>query len=259
MPGEGAVAVAAGGAVTRLTAASPLKLLVPRNHGRAAWIFVANLGGGLLDGDRLRLSVDVAAGAAAYLTTQASTKVYPGSAAQETDAAVAAGGLLVALPDPVVCFAGARYEQRARVALAEGASLVWLESLSAGRVAHGERWELARYESRLDIDAGGRARVRDALLLDPAHGPLAARLGRFAALATLVALGPQAAPLRAAWLDAPPPAQRAPAIAAASPLGDDGAIVRVAAASVAELGAALAPLLAPIAALLGDDPLARKW
>ena len=46
---------------------------------------------------------------------------------------------------------------------------------------------------------------------------------------------------------------------APSPLGDDLVIVRIAAVSTRDLTAALAPLLAPVPALLGDDPFARKW
>src|SRR5262249_33743209 len=156
--------VAAGGAVVELAARSPLQLITPRGGGRAAWIVAGSLGGGLVDGDRLRLEVAVAAGAAAYLTTQASTKVYPGSGSSEVLADVA--GLLVAAPDPVVCYAGASFRQIARVRLAPGGGLVWVDALGAGRLARGERWQLARYESRLAVD--GAAVVRDALVLDPA-------------------------------------------------------------------------------------------
>jgi urease accessory protein len=57
-------------------ATSPLRLLTPANHGHAAWVFLSSLGGGLVDGDRLALAVSVEKGAAAYLSTQASTRVY---------------------------------------------------------------------------------------------------------------------------------------------------------------------------------------
>src|SRR5687768_3060300 len=32
---------------------SPLRLLTPRNHGHAAWVYTSSLGGGLVDGDHL--------------------------------------------------------------------------------------------------------------------------------------------------------------------------------------------------------------
>ena len=97
-------------------AASPLRLLTPADHGDAAWVFLASLGGGLLDGDRIDLDVEVGDGASALLGTQASTKVYrspPGGAgsSQRLSARVGAGALLAVVPDPVVCFADTRYEQ----------------------------------------------------------------------------------------------------------------------------------------------------
>src|SRR5207245_10808543 len=42
-------------ALRRAYAESPLRLLTPRNHGNAAWVYTSTLGGGLLDGDGVRL------------------------------------------------------------------------------------------------------------------------------------------------------------------------------------------------------------
>src|SRR5258706_16480554 len=72
--------------VSRAYATSPLRLLTPANHGHAAWIYTSSHGGGLVDGDRLVMDIDVGAGAAAFVSTQASTKVY--RSAQGTSAAL---------------------------------------------------------------------------------------------------------------------------------------------------------------------------
>jgi urease accessory protein len=272
--GKGAVAFERTGARTVLRearATSPLQLLTPRNHGHAAWVIVASLGGGLVDGDALGLDVHVGRGAAALLGTQASTKVYrcPERACrQDLRANVEADGVLVAIPDPVACFAGARYEQSVRVDLDASASLVLVDAFTAGRSARGERWDFLRYASRTTVTRGGATILLDAILLDPAHGALRARMGRFDAFATLVVVGPRTAAIRAAALAVPeapiggPDRTRstaAPIHASASPLGDDGAIVRVAGASTELVSAALRERLAGVAALLGDDPYARKW
>ena len=254
--GAGIVEVA-GGRVTSLAARSPLRLIAPKNHGRAAWIYTSSLGGGLVDGDRVHLRVRVDRGAAAFLTSQAASRVYPGQAAQEIEADI--DGLLVHAPDPVVCHTGAAYHQRATCRLGPDASLVWVEALTAGRVERGERWAFTRYQSQLRVERAGRLLLTDGLLLDHAHGDVGARLGRFTAVATLVALGPEAAALRSAWLAPAPIARGAEVVAAPSPLGPDGVLVRIAAVSPAALRADLRTRLAPLAALLGDDPLARKW
>ena len=81
---------------------SPLKLLNPRNQGSAAWVYLASYGGGLVDGDALRIDIDVERGAIAVISTQASTKVYrsPHGASQQLRADVADDALLVLAPDP---------------------------------------------------------------------------------------------------------------------------------------------------------------
>jgi urease accessory protein len=263
--GRGTVAFERAGARTVLRAAraeSPLRLLTPRNHGHAAWVVTASLGGGLVDGDAVRLDVSVGPGAAGLLGTQASTKVYrcpTGTCRQDLSARVGEAGVLVILPDPVACFAGARYEQSARIELSASASLVLVDAFTAGRSARGERWDFARYAARTTVSREGRLLLADAIVLDPAHGDLRARMGRFEAFATLAVFGPWAAPLREAALAGAGARPGGPAVSAASPLGDDGAVVRVAGISVEAVTAAVRERLAGLGALLGDDPFARKW
>lgn len=264
-PGRGQLALEHGarGTVVRAARAnSPLKLLLPRNHGHGAWAFMASFGGGLVDGDSLHLEVDVGARATGLLSTQSATKVYrsPRGCRQELHARVGEEGLLVLLPDPVACFADARYEQLTSVTLAPRASLVLLDAFTCGRAARGERWAFARYVSRTLVERQGAPLLLDAVRLDPQEGALPSRMGRFEALATLAVFGPQAAPLREALLSAPPPLRRrASVIETASPLGEDGALLRVAATSVEEALLAVRARLRGLPALLGDDPLARKW
>jgi urease accessory protein len=241
-------------------AESPLKLLTPKNHGLGAWAYVASFGGGLVDGDAIRLDVEVRAGATALVGTQSSTKVYRGSSGQRLLAHVGDGALLVAVPDAVSCFEGAGYEQHAEVRLEEGASLIYTDGFTCGRSARGERWLFARYLSRTTVvGPGGPPLLADAILLDPAHGPLSARMGRFDAFATVVALGPRAQPIAESILALPfEPRARADSVHSASKL-TGGAILRVAAISAERVNHAVRRALGPLASLLGDDPFARKW
>ena len=129
-------------ALTRVRAASPLKVLNPRNAGPSAWVYLATYGGGLLGGDAVSIDVSVGPGAHALVSTQASTKVYRSErgASQRLHAQADDGSLLVLLPDPVTCFAGSRYTQEQHVRMHAGASLVLVDWLTAGRVGSGERW-----------------------------------------------------------------------------------------------------------------------
>lgn len=256
--------VAGRTAVVEARAHSPLRLLAPRVHGDAAWAFTSSFGGGLVDGDALALDVDVRDEATLLLLTQASTKVYrsPRGTSQALRARVAPGGTLACLPDPITCFAGARFAQRIDVELAAGASLVLTDAVTSGRSARGERWVFDRYESRIVVEQGERRVLVDAVLLDPAHGELPSRMGRFDALATLVLAGPRFAAARVAIhedVSARANTARPTSVVASSLVGEDLLLVRIGATSTAELVTQQRALLAPVLAALGADPFARKW
>jgi urease accessory protein len=268
-PGHGFLRVARAGRqslVTRAFATSPLRLLAPRNHGHAAWVYTSTFGGGLVDGDSLELGVVVGTSAAALLATQAATKVYRSSAlrqgaAFDLDATVEDEGLLMVLPDPVVSFAGSRYKQQQTFHLNGSAALVYVDWLTSGRRASGERWQFDRYESRLTVRRDGRPVLLDALSLSPSEGNLHRRLGRFDALCVLALIGAAVEPQAAALVERVSVAEverHAGFICGASRI-DGGAVVKIAATSVEAVARAVREYLAFVPALLGDDPWARKW
>lgn len=250
--------------VTRAFATSPLRLLTPRNQGRAAWVYTSSYGGGLVDGDRIRLDVDVGPGAAAFLSSQASTKVYRlarGTSA-ELRGRVAAEGLLAVVPDPVVCFAAARYRQVQTFDVEAGGALVLVDWVSSGRHGSGERWAFDEYAARLAVRVDGRLVLQDALALRSDDGDLQERMGRFEVLATVLILG---APLlaraaeTAARVAGMPLGRRPDQLASAAAIGGDGWLLRVAGTSFERTAAMVRAELAFLPCLLGDDPWARKW
>lgn len=250
-------------AVCAAYAESPLRLLTPRNHGSAAWVYTSTLGGGLVDGDRLALDVELRPGTRAFLSTQGPTRVYRSPRGCEIDvcARVGADAALVLAPDPTSCFGGARYRQRTEIDLDARGSLLLFETLTSGRSARGERWAFSRCLVSLAVRCGGAALVDESMLLDPGHGPLAERLGRFEAFATLLVAGPLFDGLRGRVrkrIEGTPLARGAPLVAAASPLGGDALLARFAAESVEELARAVRSHLDGLPALLGDDPWARR-
>lgn len=245
--------------VSAAFARSPLRLLTPRNHGHAAWAYTSSLGGGFVDGDRVQLEVRVGPGAAAVVGTQGATRVYRSArgCGNTLRAEVGDGALLALLPDPTVCFKGARYDQRTEVHLAEGGALVLFEAIAAGR--SGERWAFDAYASRLHVTCGAKTLVDERLVLDPLHGSLAGRFGRFEAIATLLLVGPGLPRDEiAARIAAEPVRRRAPLVQSASPLGTEALLVRIAATQVEDAVLAARAQLRFLPALLGDDPFSRR-
>ncbi len=260
--------------VAEAAARSPLRLLTPRNHGRAAWVYTSGLGGGLVDGDTIRLEVEVEPQARAFLSTQGATRAYrsPGGTRNLLRVQVGSQGLLVYHPDPLSPFAGARLEQRVDVSLAPSASLVLLDVLTAGRVAMGERWafgsvrstlRIARTQASADAEVPGSVEVLadETLLLDPTAGSLSLRMRGLEAIATLVLAGPQVAPFAAALhaqFEALGVIRRPPLFQTSSQLAPEAWLFRFGAQTLERLQLRLAELLSFVPSLLGDDPFARR-
>jgi urease accessory protein len=260
--------VAGRTSVIRMRSTAPLKLLAPRHHsGGRASIFASTFGGGLVAGDQIDLDFTARGRSVCWLGTQASTKVYKsrdGAGARQTlRARVAAGATLFSLPDPVTCYAGARYEQRQRFELERGAALVALDWLTGGRTARGERWQFDRYESRTDVHHAGDHAFADAVRLDPADGPLGSkfRTGGFDCLATLVVIGEPLQPFAdqlVAAVAREKLTRDAALLSTASPIRG-GAVLRVAGPGPEVVARYVRSHLSAIPALADDDPWARKW
>ena len=241
--------------VHRARGAGPLRLLTPRAAGNAAWIVTSSLGGGLVDGDQVSLEVDIDRDATCVITTQASTKAYRGHTQQHVRARVGAGAAAIVIPDPLVPFRDAHIKQTTRIELAPTGSLVLCDTLLAGRLAHGERWACARVDSTLTI-VRGQTLLHDRVLLER---DFASRMSHFNALATCVVIGPRVdARALVAQINALPLDDRELVIAA-SPLADDGVIVRLASTSTERIVASTRIHLQPACSALGEDPWARKW
>ncbi len=259
--------VARESAVTSAFATSPMKLLTPRARGASVWACPSSFGGGLVAGDQTRLELRVGTGARCFLGTQASTKIYRNPASlpsgHQTHATLAAGSLLVFAPDPVQAFAGSTYQQRQEFHLAPEASLVLVDWFTSGRAACGERWAFTRFASSNEVFVGDQRVLLDSIRLEPGDHALASphRAGRFNGFATLLMLGPlvrgQAVNLLTD-LAARPVERCSRTVGSASPVRD-GALLRVAGEQVELVARELHRHLAPLAALLGDDPWARKY
>jgi urease accessory protein len=110
--------------------------------------------GGIAGGDRLALTVDVAPGAHAQLTTPGATKWYRSggnAATQQILFRVAEGAVLEWLPQGTIVFDGAQAACATRVELERGASYLGWEVVCLGRTASAERFRQGEWRQRVDI------------------------------------------------------------------------------------------------------------
>jgi urease accessory protein len=156
------------------------------NPAGESLVHLNNVSGGVFGGDRLSLHIALSPGAAAQITTTGSTRVYrprtsAADAMQISEIRLGEGALLEYLPDSIIPFRKARFEQRTDVHLEAGATLFWWEILAPGRVASGESFAYESLRINTRICSRGRPIYIDRLLLVPQQANLAslARFGKF--------------------------------------------------------------------------------
>ncbi len=185
--------------LTDLYQAGCLKARFPRTSDWAEAI-VVNSSGGVACGDRLDVSVEVAAGSSGVLTAQAAERFYratDGSVAARVRGAVtlAAGARLDWLPQESILFDAAALDRALDVDMAEDAAFLGIEAVLFGRAAMGETVRRGMLRDRITVRRAGRLIYHDAVRLD---GDMAGALDRAAvgggarAMATIVHVAPDA-------------------------------------------------------------------
>ncbi|MEH6818958.1 MAG: urease accessory protein UreD [Dietzia psychralcaliphila] len=116
--------------------------------------YLMSTGGGVVGGDRLDIDVHLADRTHAVITTQAATRVHrmdAGYATQNVTLTLGAGAVCEWVPDPLIPYAGSRFQQRLRATVPDDAVLVVSDVLTAGRVARGERWAMDALVSHVEL------------------------------------------------------------------------------------------------------------
>ncbi|WP_206682367.1 urease accessory protein UreD, partial [Dietzia sp. Cai40] len=116
--------------------------------------YLMSTGGGVVGGDRLDIDVRLADRSHSVITTQAATRIHrmdAGFATQDVALTLGAGAVCEWVPDPLIPYAGSRFQQRLRATIPEDAVLVVSDVLTAGRVARGERWAVDALVSQVEL------------------------------------------------------------------------------------------------------------
>ncbi|WP_030419363.1 urease accessory protein UreD [Streptomyces sp. NRRL F-5065] len=157
---------------------SPLEIMRPLYVDPAlpgmACTYVMATGGGIAQADRYRQDITCGPGTEVLITTQAATKVYRMEhdyATQRIHIGADDGAYVEYLPDPLIPFRGARFHQSAVLTVHESATAVYAETVTAGRIARGERHAYTLLAGDLEIRRpDGTLLAVDTLRLRP-EGP----------------------------------------------------------------------------------------
>ncbi|KAK1257577.1 hypothetical protein QJS04_geneDACA014363 [Acorus gramineus] len=187
--------------VTRCFSKYPLKFIVPSKVGSsdtdAIWVYSLSYGGGIVSGDSISCGVTVGDGCTVALTTQASTKVYKSLDAKHSEqvleARIGKESLLAVIPDPVTCYAAAKYCQKQVFHVVSESNLVLVDWLTSGRHKSGEKWDFDIYKSANHIILeGDQPLFLDSLLLEQGCSmSISQRMHDYHVIAMVVLLGPK--------------------------------------------------------------------
>jgi urease accessory protein len=136
----------------------------------ACCVYLLSPTGGVVQGDRYSVEIDVGEGAHALITTQSATKIYRmpnGCAEQHIRIGVGSGALLEFVPDAAILFADADFRQRIEITLHTGALLILHEVVMPGRLARGERLQFRRYANRLSVRDEAGLLLYDSAKVEP--------------------------------------------------------------------------------------------
>ncbi|MFJ1843406.1 MULTISPECIES: urease accessory protein UreD [unclassified Streptomyces] len=141
-----------------------------------SYVYLMATGGGIAQADRYRMDFRCGPGAEVHLTTQAATKIFRMEhdyASQRVHLTAEAGAYVEYLPDPLIPFKDSRFYQRTEVTVASDATVVVGDTVTAGRLARGERHDYRILAADLRIARpDGTLLAVDTLRLNPgATGP----------------------------------------------------------------------------------------
>jgi urease accessory protein len=135
-----------------------------------ATVYLQSASGGIVQGDRLSLNLQVGPAAAVQFTTQSGTKVHQmqgRSATQTTQLVVQAGGYLEYLMDPLILFPASQLQSSTIAQVADTATLILSEAFTSHNPTGDPDPAFDRFESELRIERSpGKLLVLDRLHLD---------------------------------------------------------------------------------------------
>ena len=133
---------------------------------RALLVQVVNPTAGILAGDEFTSNIAVQRDAALLVTTPSASRLFQmrgGEAECRQHFAVADGGWLEVMPEPLVPHRGARYHQTTSIDVDAGGAIFFVDQLMPGRVGHGEAWAWDRLHLELTVRVAGELVLRERL------------------------------------------------------------------------------------------------
>jgi urease accessory protein len=155
---------------------APIHLSKSYWNGDTLLVHLVNPTAGIFGGDCLRTHVAVEAGARVLLSTPSAARFHPSRGREsrlEQHFEIRAGGSLDVYPEISIPQRDSISRQKTTIHLEPGAELIFLETLTPGRVASGEIFAFASYSWSTDIFVDDRAILRERASVSPGDNSIA--------------------------------------------------------------------------------------
>lgn len=133
--------------------------------------FILGLGGGYVEGEKYRYSINLKEDARAIITTQASTKVYKcvhgEKTEQETRINLEKNSILEYITDSVILYKDAVYKQVNNIYMDESATLIYSDGITSGWSKEGEEFQYSNVQLKTSVYVNNKIVLLDNLLVNP--------------------------------------------------------------------------------------------
>ena len=106
-----------------------------------AHVFVLSPSGGILQGDRYRMDVELKNNAISHITTQGATRIYKMESNYATHMVTLSlknNSYLEFIPEQIIPYKNSRFYQKTNLDIDDSSTVVYSETIVPGRIAMGE-------------------------------------------------------------------------------------------------------------------------
>jgi urease accessory protein len=143
---------------------TPIRLFNPRVNASSCHVFVSNYGGGMVDGDAVRLKVICREDARLHIGSVGNLHIYKGptkGCSQIIEGFLENNALCVLNSEPIVLHSGSNLEQKQTWNVHPESSLLIAEWVIAGRLETGERFTFSQYVNEITVLMDGHVWMMD--------------------------------------------------------------------------------------------------
>ena len=140
------------------------------NYPSMAHLFILSPSGGILQGDRYRMDVELTNNAITHLTTQGATRIYKMNSNYATHLVkinLKNNSYLEFIPEQIIPYNNSRFYQKTQLNIDDSSTVVYSETIVPGRIAMGEMFDFDVCYLKTEGGINEKIEFRDSSLLIP--------------------------------------------------------------------------------------------